>query len=117
MGNFDRNYYASSSSPAVKSSQPGGDKGKKTDEVVVPCSNNNDNNTRKDVEAGGKEQGKTKVKARSIMEIMKGMMMMMMSPGLCSLVLINHARHAMVLLSTLQRNQSMDEKNRMFCFM
>ncbi|KAG2326440.1 hypothetical protein Bca4012_035387 [Brassica carinata] len=71
-GNFDRNYYASSSSPAVKSSQPGGDKGKKTDEVVVPCSNNNDNNTRKDVEAGGKEQGKTKVKARSIMEIMKG---------------------------------------------
>ncbi|KAF8084870.1 hypothetical protein N665_0694s0004 [Sinapis alba] len=66
-GNFDRNYYASS--PAIKSSQPG-DKGKKADEVV-PCNNNNDN-TRKDVEAGGKEQGKTKVKARSIMEIMKG---------------------------------------------
>ncbi|CAH8315662.1 unnamed protein product [Eruca vesicaria subsp. sativa] len=66
--NFDRNYN-NASSPAVKSSQPG-DKGKKADEVV-PCNDNN-NSTRKDVEAGGKEQGKTKVKARSIVEILNG---------------------------------------------
>ncbi|CAH2058772.1 unnamed protein product [Thlaspi arvense] len=65
-GNIDRNCYAS---PAIKSSQPR-DKGKKTDEVIMPCNNNsNNNNTRKDVEAGTKEQTKPR-KARSIMEIL-----------------------------------------------